>query len=669
VNSFIDLKSKSLAFFVTLVIALFCFWIISLGPIAMADEAIYSYMARLLPLSDAQIPNYLYLLVYRSTNLCGDNFYSCAKFLNLCFIVITLPIIYSVARRFCTNRVSVYVAFLAFLLPTTSYTTYFLPESMYFFGFWAFIHSVLNLKFLSLDRQVVWVGVVLGFCGLIKPHALFLLPVLILYMTLTVKSSWRQVLIVSVTFVSVRFLVPYLLFGSSAVSLFGTIYSGFIPSLSWSILNDISYSALYILIGHITALLLIFSLPIMLVLTRKTSSVEDHKLVSLLILLLFPLMAIYVIFSAMVVDSSVHETANRLHLRYYSFVFPMLVMVVATKSTFTSHSSWLSIFLAVLILLVLVRILRSGIDPYTPFFTDSPLVFGLVNSNEIGLAALLSMFMVVLGIFRMEAARAYYLYLVLPGFLMVANYYLYERLSLFEKTSPPERAAMVTRSTVLDSELESLVIIGSNDAEVHRARFVLDDNRVEFLISHPLRETVAKKKSWILLLDSTTDRFANEWYPVTSGEGYSLLKRKVLPVIKFDSDSQSSWIGVVHHSYGLDLANSYGRWSIADVVGVRFYQNLPKQFSVVIEAAAFTSNRGLKFQIEVPGSKNSFLLQEYTSEVCISGVDNRYGADEIRISVPNPRSPLSMGINADARRLGLFVSKLSIVESCDEFGG
>ena len=51
----------------------------------VADEAIYSKASRLQPLADSGVPEYIYLAIYRLTNICGDGFLDCARILNAIF--------------------------------------------------------------------------------------------------------------------------------------------------------------------------------------------------------------------------------------------------------------------------------------------------------------------------------------------------------------------------------------------------------------------------------------------------------------------------------------------------------------------------------------------------------------------------------------------------------
>ena len=68
-------KEWTILFFFFLVIAVYLlFNNLGLYPIVMDDEYAYSKFTRLLPFSKSVFPNYLFFIVYRITNHCGEGF-------------------------------------------------------------------------------------------------------------------------------------------------------------------------------------------------------------------------------------------------------------------------------------------------------------------------------------------------------------------------------------------------------------------------------------------------------------------------------------------------------------------------------------------------------------------------------------------------------------------
>ena len=70
-----------------------------LYPYVFLDEYLYSKLSRLQPLADATVPSYLYLVLFKATNLCGDGFLSCARLLNTGPFACQLRSIFLTARR------------------------------------------------------------------------------------------------------------------------------------------------------------------------------------------------------------------------------------------------------------------------------------------------------------------------------------------------------------------------------------------------------------------------------------------------------------------------------------------------------------------------------------------------------------------------------------------
>ena len=102
------------------IIALLIFRSSGLHPVVLNDEYTYSMSSRLLPLSASTIPGYLYLAIYRVTNVCGDGYYDCARVLNSLFFVAAAPFVYAVARNVCSRAAAGVIALATFAGPSTA---------------------------------------------------------------------------------------------------------------------------------------------------------------------------------------------------------------------------------------------------------------------------------------------------------------------------------------------------------------------------------------------------------------------------------------------------------------------------------------------------------------------------------------------------------------------
>jgi hypothetical protein len=106
-----------------------------INPTVFADEWYYSKMARLQPLAEAIVPSYLYLWLFGATNACGDGFLECARGANALLFVAGAPFLYLTARSVTGRGTAAAIALLATLAPLNLFTAYFMPETMYYFGF------------------------------------------------------------------------------------------------------------------------------------------------------------------------------------------------------------------------------------------------------------------------------------------------------------------------------------------------------------------------------------------------------------------------------------------------------------------------------------------------------------------------------------------------------
>lgn len=156
-----------------------CLWLFfrvrDIGPAILGDEYLYSMNSRKgSPWAEpvaGDFSNYLFNLVYSSTNLCGDAFYSCVKGLNIMFFMGFIVLIFLIASRFLGFWPSLGFSTLAGISPVHIYVSMFLPESMFFLG----VACVLWLTLAAMNRStpISWasVGIAVGVTSLIKPHA------------------------------------------------------------------------------------------------------------------------------------------------------------------------------------------------------------------------------------------------------------------------------------------------------------------------------------------------------------------------------------------------------------------------------------------------------------------------------------------------------------------
>jgi hypothetical protein len=319
-----------------------------LGPAVFADEWYYSKMSRLMPISEAIVPSYLYLWMFRSTNACGTGFLDCVRVGNELLFIGAAPFLYLVTRRVAGQGVSLLVAVLSMLAPFNLYTAFFMPEATYYFGF--AVLSWVTLGWGGREENQGWVrmglatGAVLGVMSLIKVHALFLLPALAVYL---VGAAWLRgqrrwlaegvlaALLSTVLTLAFKFGLGYLLAGDAALSVFGSFYSGTASSHAGRPLAELLKSAFINGRGHLMAIAVLQALPLAMIAqalvsrkAREQSSVAAGQIGLFALLMLGATAGVTVLYTASIAEVGPDEVI-RLHLRYYSFVFPLMLMLAA----------------------------------------------------------------------------------------------------------------------------------------------------------------------------------------------------------------------------------------------------------------------------------------------------------------------------------------------------
>jgi phosphoglycerol transferase len=176
-------------------------WIYSrvwmVNPAILGDEYLYSINARKAapwdPSPAGDFSNYLFNLVYSSTNLCGSSFYTCGKYLNLFFFLGFIFIIFLIAKRLMGFWPAYAFTIAAGLSPLSVYTSMFLPESMYFF----FLGLVL-LAVLKAATNFTWqnwgiAGLAIGVASLTKPHAWLSMIAISIFALIVGLSKYREI--------------------------------------------------------------------------------------------------------------------------------------------------------------------------------------------------------------------------------------------------------------------------------------------------------------------------------------------------------------------------------------------------------------------------------------------------------------------------------------------
>lgn len=652
---------------------------VGLYPVTFADEYTYSKFARLVPLGEVNIPGYLYFFTYKLTNLCGDGFLGCARILNVLFFVLAAPFIYLIGKKLTGEKTALLIAALSMLGPINTYTVYFMPESLYFLSFWVFTYLVLSIKKEFGLLRWLFMGCVFGVSALIKPHALFLIPALGVYFfiiqrqTAVEKSNsllYGQYFGFFVSVISAKLIIGFALAGNSGITIFGDRYTSVASgTLDASHYVSLMRQAFESLQGHILSLILMFSVPIgqllltsRLFLRRDSESRNAINIALYTSLILVSLLMVVVLFTASVSGSGPYESNTRLHMRYYNFAFPLLLLMTASQLSQNAISTSIR-YRAIVGFPVGAAIcyaVYTQLVPYTPSFIDSPELRGFTFNQSVfyGLSAL-SIFSFALWVYAEKLGTKVFMYVFMPLSVIFSTFYVNQELRQRLVPDVFDKAGIFTKQYLSNEDISKVVIVGSNPAGLFRSLFYLDNPKATLeVISNGAAYDLTKlppDKEWALVIGghSLPD---NTFYQLPMN-GFTLaLASASSSVIDF---KKTSWPGVISSARGLSSSEPWGTWSASDVVTFEFVIPLPDKFNVHLSAHAFGPNVGKEFEAQVGDGTQKFTLGVADEERIIQ-FENPKESKILTINVPHPVSPKELGLSGDERKLGIGFIKLNI---------
>lgn len=654
-----------------------------LYPAVFADEWYYSKMSRLTPLAESELPSYLYLWLFRASNACGAGFLDCARAGNLALYGAALPFVWLLARRFAGPGQAWLLTVLAAAAPLNVYTQFFMPEASYWLGFCVLSWAILAHGHWHPALQALAGGVLLGAMSLVKVHALFLVPALCLYL---MYAAWLDggplarwlgrglaaSLAAAVTTVAIKFGLGWLLAGDAGLSLFGPFYQRTIDTGSTTarlaLLGPIAVSAL----GHMMALAVLYGVALAILLHavangalgRHAAPAGNGRLVAWVVLMLGAAAGLAVFYTASLAGRDAVE-GMRLHLRYYSFVFPFLWLVVAAKAgSAPARDAWLRWSIAAVLALLLL-IAWSRLPGYAPMLIDGPEIATMNVRSRLGYGiVLLQLALLAAWASGRWNAPRLFLLVLLPCTILLGQASIDMSAAQQHEARPGDRAGALVLATVPPSERGQLVVAGADEVAVMRALFHIDraDTAALFLAQDqevPLQR-IAPGMRWLLVMGPHAAPFAQQ---VQQGDGFTLLRLvESGPPIVHARLSAPFEGGMIAATEGLSVIEPWGRWSDAKQVVFHFTQPLPPNFTLVLGARAFGINTSLPFVARVGDQAHQFRLGPGFEHVRLR-FDTDGAQRSLAIEVPQPESPADTAPGSDQRRLGIGIQELIVNEA------
>lgn len=605
-------SAQILAYAALAILVVYVLFIRTLGnlPDIMGDELAYSMQARHLPLADSSLPNYLYFWVYGSTTACGVGFYSCSQALNIVFTLGAGVLLYVIARRYIAQWASIFVA-LAFVLgPLSSYTSYFMPESMYFF--------FLALVIWHLTKQVAqagywfWAqaGIYVGLLSLVKPHGLLLLPGIVTYLVVTQwapsAGRWLRLLINAGSLVAstvvTKLLLGLILAGPHGLTLFGGYTNTLGNGTTNAAVNTgtaagtaagagaaagglFSGDSIGFMFGQVgvqfLAVMFVAAVPVigsLGYLVRSKARVEGNKPLadySLLILSMLLWMLPTIAAFNNLIRLGGEDSANRIMLRYYEFLLPMflvtLVGAVAKSQVLSSVWRWvLAIAGSGLVIIASTFIPQSVTDAATGAtapryhlqFVDSSMLKVMLDTPWLA-PVVVGLTVIGLLIWASNAQWGGRLWLaaILPVILLLSSFALVQNYSWRSNTTlAADTAGFLVRDSIPGDEFGNLMVIGTasgNKSELV-TKFHLDHPEIQTTevqdatsYAAPAGDTSIK---WELALGNVT--LTDPGWVMAKVGGVQLLRRDTGEVHIFGNNSYTG--GFVQSQTGLDRIGAQG---------------------------------------------------------------------------------------------------------------
>ncbi|MEY4961592.1 MAG: hypothetical protein RLZZ249_289 [Actinomycetota bacterium] len=532
-----------------------------INPAILQDEWIYSITSRQHSPWDQNLPfdfgNYLFNFVYSSTNLCGEAFYTCAKSINLIFIVGFALTLFAIALRFMPFWVSLGFFVATMLSPTSIYASMYLPESMFFFLLGLTLYFVLKASENPSWRTWAYAGIPLGLAGLVKPHALMAAMALGIYLLIASldHKPYFKLMALNVAgfagaYLAVRVGVGFLVAGPKSLNVFGAYgatdaigsFVGGIGSASTSSASLVGAGSVTGAVGLFPTQLYTHSLTIAALLGAavvaiaiatidifRTSEVMPvHRFALMTLIWLIVLVIAIVLFTGWITGGGDDHT-TRVLLRYYDYLFPIVALaglaVAYDKSILAQTKAWAR-WLVIAPIFLLISIAFAGyFGTLTIQIADAPNLAGLVvDKFTIDLTANL-MFVTLLVIAFFPKYTVWVASALIPFVMIGTGYQIQGQYQGFRlEQSAADRAGHFVADYLPKEQRDSLLILAESRFDGRVSSFWLEHNTdLEILNSNTVYPTdlIPEDTNWVLTLGSIK---VESGEVVSNDEGYQLVK-------------------------------------------------------------------------------------------------------------------------------------------------
>ncbi len=631
----------------------------------------------------AWVPNSLYLWLNHPIFFLGANYAVGARLTNVLFLVASLIVLYAIASIYVSSRKAALAALVVGIGPMTIYTAFVMPETM-------FLCAFLCLAFVLIrygDRPIYagfLSGIVLGAASLIKPHGLMLIPVVVFTLVMSKLfvpewCRWTTCGVAGASAVGSAFatigLLNYLTSGKFEFSL-GPTYTTLVnkSSAAWSIAPILSVMG-----GHVALVLSFYALPalvILMALLRGTVATRDlRERIRLRMLLIFTVSTGCLLlittskFTVSVVGLSPYEQLNRVHVRYYFFVLPLLIVLfLAIYERLDWTKTWVKnvwrggciAMCAFTVFCILVLDRR-----YSMFFPDFPDGFWFNMNPNIGRLVVVACTCGTLVIYAWRRLSAVVLLWTFGFVSLVGSYYISR--FVIQPATVTDRAAAVFEKIIGKERLDAGTVFDTEpgDGEVYRLLFDLP-------AAYDLKVVTTQDPISAAMLPGLHD-----WVLVTSARQVTFPYAESLVFGRYhlylrgaDSgprsggretelapgDSLLTGACAGGQLIGFLAPESWGVWSAEDPARITLQRGVSGRFSIALVGNALGKEpQTLQVQMDNTVQTIQLRAEPTTSEL---DFDLPTPTQSIEFKGIAPRSPSELGMSADVRRLGFAIDKL-----------
>jgi phosphoglycerol transferase len=613
-----------------------------------------------------------------------------------CLAAAVLPAFF-VARRVMPSGSAMAAALLVTVVPSTIYGTYFTPEATYILVFWTF--TALAVAALQAPRRhglAAAAGVTGAVAFLVKPHALALLVsyavaagALWLLARRTARRSRRTAnadafvagwttggsgrsLVVNVGWFAIAALLTLVALGrvfasdgSAAFDL--ALYSNLlgVTQSSWQLSNVASLAQLLALHAAAIVSALAIPLPLFVALMNRDTAAADADAGVLAVFSAVTVSTLVIMTAKATVDFHVlygaTNTADRLHLRYYSFAFPLLIFVGASRLPDRAPEGSPRLILSAAIAIVATVASMSIVRQHDLTFVDAPdLTFLLFGDGLLAGVAASSALAIAIAL-GARKVRVQWLFLGCWAVGSLVNVTAATRLQQNEeRVKAGDQAVDFLRETFDPADLDrGIVVKGAYPTEAMRAAFRLASLSPVLGTPEEARSRLNPATEWILVLgDRTGDTFDAPAIFVDDSAIYLVNQRNARTAsgALYFFGASSLPHATARPAYAPE---AWGRWLSGSTATIDFPDPLPDQGRLAIRARVFDA--AAQGSVTIVLCEQAFPLR-LTGRLAVHHLSYRcpYGPQRLALSGMVPVVPAEAGRSTDSRALSVGLATIRL---------